>query len=190
MFVPLVNMLFWFVPGTAGENRFGKRTPPNTIGVILLACILPVVFVLGILAAIAIPAYQDYTLRAQVSEGLMLASPVKAAIERSYRQTGAAPLDRAAVGLPADASGATGKYVESVDVVDGTILVTYGLEANARLAGRAVALQPYVGPGDSIVWRCGAAPVAGGTVPMAPDAPGADFATEIEPQLLPSGCRP
>ena len=58
-------------PGTNGENDYGKQPPPNTVGVILLACIVPFVIVGGgILAAIAIPAYQDYTIRAQVSEGL------------------------------------------------------------------------------------------------------------------------
>ena len=64
MIVPLVNLLFWFVPGTAGENHYGKRPPPNTTGAILLACIMPAMFVLGIVAAIAIPAYQDYAQRA------------------------------------------------------------------------------------------------------------------------------
>lgn len=53
---PLVNLLFWVIPGTDGENRFGLKPPPNTIGAILLACIVPLMFV----AAIAIPGYQDY----------------------------------------------------------------------------------------------------------------------------------
>lgn len=63
--VPLVNLIFWFIPGTDGENNYGARTPPNGIGVILAACIVPIVAVVGILAAVAIPAYQDYTKRAQ-----------------------------------------------------------------------------------------------------------------------------
>jgi len=66
--VPLVNLIFWFIPGTDGENRFGRKTPPNGIGVILLACIIPLVFVIGILAAIAIPAYQDYAQRAKAAQ--------------------------------------------------------------------------------------------------------------------------
>jgi uncharacterized membrane protein YhaH (DUF805 family) len=72
IFVPLVNLIFWFIPGTRGENRFGKRPPPNTVGAIVLACLLPGIFVLGIVAAIAIPAYQDYVHRAeqaQISQG-------------------------------------------------------------------------------------------------------------------------
>lgn len=67
LFVPLINLLFLFVPGTKGSNRFGQRTAPNSIGVILLACILPLVFVVGVLAAVAIPAYQDYMQRANAA---------------------------------------------------------------------------------------------------------------------------
>lgn len=65
MLVPLVNFLFLLVPGTDGANRYGARTPPNSAGVLILAWLLPVVMVLGILAAVAIPAYQDYVKRAQ-----------------------------------------------------------------------------------------------------------------------------
>ncbi len=66
--IPLVNLIFWFIPGTDGENRFGRKTPPNGIGVILLACIIPFIAVIGILAAIAIPAYQDYVHRAKAAQ--------------------------------------------------------------------------------------------------------------------------
>lgn len=66
--IPLVNLIFWFIPGTDGENRFGRKTPPNGIGVILLACIIPLIFVIGILAAIAIPAYSDYVQRAKAAQ--------------------------------------------------------------------------------------------------------------------------
>lgn len=66
--IPLVNLIFWFAPGTAGENRFGRQTPPNGIGTILLALIMPLVIVLGIVAAIAIPAYQAYVEKARASE--------------------------------------------------------------------------------------------------------------------------
>ena len=69
IFVPVVNLVMslvlLFVPGTQGENRFGLRPPPNNAGVILLACIIPLVFGMGILAAIGIPAYQEYVIRAQ-----------------------------------------------------------------------------------------------------------------------------
>jgi len=57
-FIPLLNFLFWFVPGTDGDNRFGPRTPPNSTLAIVLASIIPVIMIAGIIAAIAIPAYQ------------------------------------------------------------------------------------------------------------------------------------
>ncbi|HCB14385.1 MAG TPA: DUF805 domain-containing protein [Gammaproteobacteria bacterium] len=62
--VPLANMVLYLIllimPGTQGPNRFGNPPPPNTLGVTLLALILPLIFVMGIIAAIAIPAYMDY----------------------------------------------------------------------------------------------------------------------------------
>jgi uncharacterized membrane protein YhaH (DUF805 family) len=67
--VPLVNMIFWFIPGTDGANRFGAKTPPNSTGVMIGLWLVPAIFVLGgILAAIAVPAYQDYVKRAQVQQ--------------------------------------------------------------------------------------------------------------------------
>jgi uncharacterized membrane protein YhaH (DUF805 family) len=65
MIVPLVNLVFLVMPGTQGANRFGPPTPPNTRGVKILASLVIVLFVVGILAAVAVPAYQDYTKRAR-----------------------------------------------------------------------------------------------------------------------------
>jgi len=67
-FIPLLNFVFWFVPGTDGENRFGLRTPPNSTLAIVLACIIPFVVIGGIVASIALPAYQDYASRAQQTQ--------------------------------------------------------------------------------------------------------------------------
>jgi uncharacterized membrane protein YhaH (DUF805 family) len=66
--VPLINLIFLFIPGTDGENRFGLKTPPNSVGVLVAAWMLPVIFGVGILAAIALPAYQDYVKRAQAKQ--------------------------------------------------------------------------------------------------------------------------
>lgn len=69
VFVPLVNLLFLFVPGTDAPNRFGNKTAPNgKTGVLVIALFVGVV-VIGILAAIAIPAYQQYAQRANAAQG-------------------------------------------------------------------------------------------------------------------------
>ncbi len=65
LLLPLVPLMFWFIPGSDGENRFGPQPPPNKgSGLVVVAVLLLVVVVVGILAAIAIPAYQDYVARA------------------------------------------------------------------------------------------------------------------------------
>ena len=66
--IPVLNLIFWFIPGTQSENRFGKQTPPNSIGVVIAGWIVPIVMIIGILAAIAIPAYLDFVERAQSSQ--------------------------------------------------------------------------------------------------------------------------
>ena len=63
--VPLVNLVFWFIPGTDGPNRFGGQTPPNSTGVLVAVWIVPAIALIGIVAAVSIPAYQDYVKRAQ-----------------------------------------------------------------------------------------------------------------------------
>jgi type IV pilus assembly protein PilA len=190
--VPLAFLVFWFVPGTPGENNYGKPPPPNTGGVIALACLLPfaMIFGVGILAAIAIPAYQDYTIRAQISEGLNLAAGPKAAVAEAYLRGGVAPSDRSAAGLPADAADTSGKYVSSIDVVGGTLVVTYGAEANSMIAGRVLGMQPYVSSDRGVVWRCGEGAAPQGAAAMDPRAPSAAGVTDVEARYLPSACRP
>jgi uncharacterized membrane protein YhaH (DUF805 family) len=68
VFIPLVGLLFWFVPGTQGANRFGAPPPPNRRGMGWIVAIPAFLFVLGILAAIALPAYQSYTERARAAQ--------------------------------------------------------------------------------------------------------------------------
>ncbi len=66
--IPLVNLVFWFIPGTDGANRWGNNTKPNSGLDIALACIVPLVFVIGVLAAIAIPQYAKYVEKAKQSQ--------------------------------------------------------------------------------------------------------------------------
>jgi type IV pilus assembly protein PilA len=128
-----------------------------------------VVAIIGILAAIAIPAYQNYTIRSQVTEGLSLADGWKTAISEYYAQNGAFPTGIAVAGGPgkiAAAAASTGKYVSNVTVVTGGIQVTYssagGYLANAKLNGLTLGLTPYLGANADIVWVCGTAAVPAG----------------------------
>jgi len=66
--IPLAALVFWFVPGTRGANNYGPPPPPNTMGAVVVACILPIIMIVGIVAAVAIPAYQDYAQRAATEQ--------------------------------------------------------------------------------------------------------------------------
>jgi len=152
-----------------------------------------VVAIIGILAAIAIPAYQDYTIRSQVTEGLNLAGAVKAAVAETYAQTGAWPADNKAAGIVDAAGNATtpsGKYVKSIDVKNGTIQITYGNQANKNIAdpGKEIlALRPRLSKNDDVVWLCG--DNAGPADLTDPSTPSDAIDTTVAPKYLPQSCR-
>jgi type IV pilus assembly protein PilA len=114
--------------------------------------LMMVVAIIGILAAIAIPAYQDHTIRMQVSEGLNLSDGAKAAVTEFYQDQGAFPADNATAGIEA-ATNITGKYVTGVAVAAGVITVTYGRDANTKIAGAALTMSPLDNAG-SVSWTC------------------------------------
>jgi type IV pilus assembly protein PilA len=150
-----------------------------------------VVAIIGILAAIAIPAYQDYTVRAQVSEGMNLAAAAKAAVAETFLNRGTAPVNRTAAGMSANVTDTSGKYVDQVAVTNGTITIRYANEANAAINQRTLELVPYVTPDNSVAWRCGAAPVPGGTTIMTGAAyTGGTLVTGALTRYLPAACRP
>ncbi len=114
-----------------------------------------VVAIIGILAAIAIPAYQDYTIRAQVSEGLNLAAGAKTALAEYYNNTGSFPPSNATAGL-ASASSIAGNYVSSVNVgtTTGQITITYGKNANSAISGSTLVLSAVTSNGGAVSWVC------------------------------------
>ncbi|EMU4294074.1 pilin, partial [Neisseria gonorrhoeae] len=83
-----------------------------------------VIAIVGILAAVALPAYQDYTARAQVSEAILLAEGQKSAVTEYYPNHGKWPEDNTSAGVASPASNIKGKYVQKVEVNNGVVTAT------------------------------------------------------------------
>lgn len=147
-----------------------------------------VIAIIGILAAIAIPAYQDYTVRAQASEGLTVASSVQVAIADFYAVNGAWPTAITGGGAGLNFTSApTGNYVSNVTTAGGGIVVTFGNKANtANLSGKTLGLIAYTNSNGDILWRCGNAPAPTGTNIT---ASGGAAATTVASKYLPKNCQ-
>jgi len=149
-----------------------------------------VVAIVGILAAVAIPAYSDYTTRAQVSEGLSLASAARTAVSESYNANGAWPADNAAAGVGAAAT-IQGKYVDSLAVAANQIIVAFRgtVPAAQGIQGRTLLLTAGTSGNGDVAWQCGSKAMAAGIAagPTGFEAPGGGGTT---PQKYrPAECR-
>jgi type IV pilus assembly protein PilA len=125
-----------------------------------------VVAIIGILAAIAIPSYMDYTKKARVTEGLSLAAAAKAGVSEYYSSTNDWPDSNADIGLAATVAGESTKNIQVSE--NGLITITYDTEVQTD---GTLLLSPYAATG-AVVWTC----KAGGASPLANN-------------LLPSTCR-
>jgi type IV pilus assembly protein PilA len=162
-------------------ERNGGTGAGAMIGVLVGGAFL-FLFVIGILAAIAIPAYQDYTIRGQVAEGLSLAAGPKAAVAEYYAQNEAWPENTEGAGVNSDISG---KYVQSLSVENGSIVIVYGSQANANLTGKTLVLQPGLTEQQDIVWVCANHEPPTHVVTRGPGPYGTDAPTKY----LPAECR-
>jgi type IV pilus assembly protein PilA len=111
-----------------------------------------VVAIIGILAAIAIPAYQNYTIRTQIAEGLTLTGPLKNALVAYHGANGDFPVDNAAAAVET-ASNYAGAYVSSITIDGEDIAIQYGNRANAAISGQTVVLTAVIFAG-SVSWTC------------------------------------
>ncbi len=114
-----------------------------------------VVAIIGILAAIAIPAYQDYTIRAQISEGLTLSAGAKTAVSEYFMDRGVWPTNNDEAGL-ADKHDIIGKYTEHMSVQNNVIEIKFGYDAHATIMDEKIELTA-VDHAGSISWSCASA---------------------------------
>ena len=152
IFLPIVNLLLCFIPGTKGENRYGEPPPPNGAGVCVLAFLTSGIAIIGILAAIVIPAFHDYRMRAKagtiqpvIQDGLNLSYWPRDALDQSC-QGGSLKTDlSSSLATPADPSA----YVSS-PVND--ISITIVSERIAEVTATYRAIEGVVEDGQTIVF--------------------------------------
>jgi type IV pilus assembly protein PilA len=152
-----------------------------------------VIAIIGILAAIAIPAYQNYTIRAQVSEANSLVGGVETAFDECFANKGDASAGKCGsltdVGIT---SSIVGQYVSGVTMTAGVIKVTYGTAANAKIQTKNITFAPYASANGDISWVCSGYTTAN-TVPTnltaVNNSGGVTAGTITNKSYLPSSCQ-
>ena len=146
-----------------------------------------VVAIIGILASLAVAAYQTYTVRAQITEGINMAGRAKVPVVEAYTNDGTAPANRTAAGMTPAPTDTSGGYVSQVDIINGRIVVTFGgPQAHSDIIGDTLSLTPYESSTNSVAWRCGFAGPPPGDLLNGGD-PHQD--PTVDRRYLPSICR-
>ncbi len=149
-----------------------------------------VIAIIGILASLAITAYQTYIVRAQVAEAVSMAAAAKSPIVDAFNNTGMPPADRAAAGLTPAPTDTQGNYVGQVNVVNGRLDIVFGNDAHQDIFGQTLSVTPYQSGLGSIVWRCGTAQVPPGTAEMSGGGiTSAHALPTFDERYLPATCR-
>lgn len=153
-------------------------------GVTLIELMI-VLAIVGVLGAIAIPAYQAYSVRTQVASGLSLATPVRMRVAESFQSSGFWPEDNNSAGLGGPTT-ITDAYVESVTVARGGITIAFGNRASSEIAGAVLSLRPALNARNDIIWQCGLAPLPAG-LELVESA--AEARSDVALKYLPGDCR-
>ena len=149
-----------------------------------------VIAIIGILASLAISAYQTYTVRAQVAEAINMGAGAKAPVIDAFNMDGEPPADRQAAGMSAATTDSKGSYVSEVNIFEGRVDVTMGNRVHADVMGDTISFTPYSTPSGGIVWRCGSARAPAGAVLLTGGGvTSAYLAPTIDPRYLPTSCR-
>lgn len=144
-----------------------------------------VVAIIGILAAVALPAYQDYTTRAKIAEGIVLVGELKPHIIDYYKSKNRFPVNNQQAGVP-DPQYIIGNYVKQVTVRDGAIHIEIGNKVPAIVDGKILTLRPIFvtdSPESPVSWVCGF-----DSAPEGMEAAG-ENQTTVDMRYLPSSCR-
>jgi type IV pilus assembly protein PilA len=151
-----------------------------------------VLAVTALIAGLGASAYKTHVVRAQISQSLVLTAQAQRQVSQSFARDGDPPASREAAGLTRDKNDDHGRYVDSIDVVDGRIDLHFGNAADAAIAGRTLSLTPFESVSRDVFWVCGNRVAGVGLRPLG-FANGArqsvQIVTPIEPRYLPPACR-